>query len=106
VNAKHTPGPWTIERHFHPEEAAIPSYLEIVAEARGECRYLCQILPQFEERPTDETLSNARLIAAAPDLLVACQAVLPALEWCHAQGLQTSGALEIVRAAIAKAKGE
>jgi hypothetical protein len=51
-------------------------------------------------------LPDARLIAAAPDLLVACQAVLPALEWCHAQGLQTSGALEIVRAAIAKAKGE
>lgn len=54
-----------------------------------------------------ETYANGFLIAAAPDLLNALKAVSAALEWHEslmARG-QDSGAMDIARAAIAKAEG-
>jgi len=105
--AQHTPGPWVWQdartmRHLHaPETSRIG---------------LCVSMPKaghkgYRQTPEDE--ANARLIAAAPDLLDACKAVTAELgdaEW----GTDKHGAdllYEIItkhhgklRAAIAKAE--
>jgi hypothetical protein len=49
----HTPGPWTLIRGF-------------VTAADG-------LLLHSGNRPHDEVVANAKLIAAAPDLLAACE---------------------------------
>lgn len=50
---------------------------------------------------SDEDKANARLIAAAPDLLAALEALLD-----YENGIQKSIAEQMARAAIAKAGGE
>ena len=86
---KHTPGPWRIESG--PYYRAIRVDFEVIADMR-------QIGRSFNE-------SNARLIAAAPDLLDALENVIES--W--GLGLlphEDSEALDQARAAITKAKGE
>lgn len=69
----HTPGPWT-----HDEGAMDPQTLTTAPEVSarmpdGSVRYICRMFgnaPQVIE----ESQANARLIAAAPELLSACQA--------------------------------
>ena len=80
MNAKHTPGPWAIGLQVDNERAQIIT-------ADGE--HLCYV----EQYPV---LPNARLIAAAPDLLAALEA---------AQN-QRGDWLALVDAAILRAKGE
>lgn len=62
------------------------------------------------EKPFTECEANARLIAAAPDLLEALQAISKwmsdAMLDIQQRGLPSREAYEIARAAIAKAKGE
>ena len=56
----------------------------------------------------DETISNARLIAAAPELLEALELALATLERVKPDSLpfdSTKGTKDFARAAIAKAKG-
>jgi hypothetical protein len=56
---KHTPGPWTVNG------------LVVVSLSED-----CVVhLPSMTDTPIDECRANARLIAAAPDLLAACKAV-------------------------------
>jgi hypothetical protein len=52
------------------------------------------------------TKKNARLIAAAPDLLVALEGVLAIGNLTQALGSYSAVAIAEARAAIAKAKGE
>lgn len=59
METKHTPGPWEVG-HKHPERCIINTpYSILVAE------------PIYRGRPItqDETYANAKLIAAAPELL-------------------------------------
>jgi hypothetical protein len=49
--------------------------------------------------------ANARLIAAAPDLLEALQAILPDAVGNHIGGPDTQARIDAARAAIAKATG-
>lgn len=63
---KHTPGPWFIrgpwgETGFH-----------VASGKKGMCFHVAGC----EGRPGDENNANARLIAAAPDLLAACKYTL------------------------------
>lgn len=88
-NAKHTPGPWKVARQNRSPttgewmiSGATPGYL---AEVR-DCG-------------SGDVQANARLIAAAPELLAALQACLP-----HLPG-EACGEHEDARAAIAKATG-
>jgi hypothetical protein len=55
----------------------------------------------YHSVPTED-LPNARLIAAAPDLLDACKALLEITDFVNLHGPATGDA----RAAIAKAEGE
>ncbi len=54
-------------------------------------------------RPPEEHIANARLIAAAPDLLEACKALIEASKL--SEYVWDSDAAQQARAAIAKAKG-
>jgi hypothetical protein len=99
VNTRHTPGPWKIATTYAKAQkghASVVSWAE-------------QDLPIATIKPLHlepgESLANAQLIAVAPDLLAACEAV--AAE-CERQG-DNEYTYEIgrtARAAIAAAKGE
>lgn len=57
-----------------------------------------------DEYSAQQAEANAHLIAAAPDLLLACEVAL--LKFKHSPLDLISIAADIIRAAIAKAKGE
>lgn len=90
---KHTPGPWQLK----PEESDV-GYVRIRGTRLGERYKIANVLHSSAEYlDIQETKANARLIAAAPDLLEALQDA----------ALWVDGDLKIkVRAAIAKATGE
>ena len=90
-NAKHTPGPWEV----HP--TTLHPAVRSVGTANAAPRRICTA-GSMNGSPVDE--HNARLIAAAPELLEALQFVMTA------SGEQPSTAFEQARAAIAKATGE
>ena len=94
MNAKHTPGPWTIgdENNQHVEICIG----DAVANLDRQDRYGLHMVFSREEM-----LANAHLIAAAPKLLEALENMMDG-------GLEgpTPQAIDMARAAIAKAKGE
>ena len=106
MSAKHTPGPWRIEpRHHCYAVVCDPTrngeYPEIVfVEQRGndECGSITA-----RKRTDDELRANANLIAAAPDLLAACQRMAKAFEQHSYPELQ--GIACDVFAVIARATG-
>jgi hypothetical protein len=81
-NSKHTPGPWK-QGSTHPENVSAGSALVCTTLSRG--------------RFNDEQKANARLIAAAPDLLEALQTML--------KHPDTMTAKLVAQAAIARAAG-
>ena len=78
--SKHTPGPWVVLRH-----------VGIYANDK--------LIASIHSPMPEPTASNARLIAAAPDLL---EALIGFIQGAEAMGWSTDKA----RAAIAKATGE
>lgn len=93
--SNHTPGPWNVSRKkLGTIEHTDPSGLvDTVAFTSGDT--------------SGSPSANARLIAAAPDLLAACEVVWDS---CDAEGrimLPANGkTITELRSAIAKAKGE
>lgn len=102
MNAKHTPGPWEMTRGYNPTIVADKTTLVTGIHARRDSIGGMQI---------GEIDANARLIAAAPELLAALEAFLraPSLGSSR-QGSVTlevqSFNLDAARAAIAKATGK
>lgn len=103
---RHTPGPWeawnahggTILRNWRIGESNTTP---------GVVRPIAVVANEDCGRSGDEQAANARLLAAAPDLLVACEAAKSALEWA-AKELSKSmpvkfDEVEQLRAAIDKA---
>lgn len=91
-DAKHTPGPWGVDpkRSFRVLDVSDNTIC-----STGSCDHI-----------RDQWEANAHLIAAAPDLLSACEEAFDAM---HDDGHERMGmgrAIEACRAAIAKAKGE
>lgn len=89
--SKHTPGPWRYDRCN-----SSPTTGEHMI-AGGKPGYLAEV----RDCGSGDVSANARLIAAAPDLLEACKAVDEAT-----RGGDYEAAFKAVRAAIAKATGE
>ena len=86
MTTQHTPGPWTTDGKAETDTLDIVSPLGRVA---------------MLDSSHDLMLVDARLIAAAPDLLAALEGLLNALP-----SATTHPAIKAARAAIAKATGE
>jgi hypothetical protein len=68
MSQEHTPGPWTIERY----EDEPDTYVYFQAPGWGNfAQAVVRMEDDAEDSPTG--LANARLIAAAPELLEACK---------------------------------
>lgn len=114
-NQQHTPGPWEISDHrLKTPIGAGPKHIAMVA------YFDCGAGDPRSISPSEHN-ANARLIAAAPELLEALEEALRKMgedeeqiegEWGHSRTLQQmeaegdlSEAIVKARAAIAKAKG-
>ena len=92
---KHTPGPWR----------NIDNVIYTKAETHANCRALeiATVVVKEKAIPMSQLIANARLIAAAPDLLEACK---------KAHGLisldtsEAANAADILNDAIKKAEGK
>lgn len=99
TQTNHTPGPWSLKMtgwRTNPFAIYSPRRPGAVA-----------CVPSRTSVPLDEQDANARLIAAAPDMLAALERIANSEEYhgdlfvCDFETLQN-----VARAAIAKAKGE
>ena len=86
---KHTPGPWKVFFTYNVQAKAERSV--------ANCNTLSSNGPDWEQIK-DENQANAYLIAAAPELLEACEAALPFID--------QPVIVAKIKAAIAKARGE
>ena len=94
----HTPGPWSIQRHDKGDSRRL-----LVVGKSG-------MVADVDWNDKDENEANARLIAAAPDLLAALKSMLKravALDQsATVDGLANCDAIAKARAAIAKAEAK
>lgn len=101
MKLKHTPGPWYVK------ELKAPAALHVYAEEGGMTG-----ISIVDKKPTARDVANARLVAAAPELLAALKFSL--MEWeqyalANEPGSATEKArvkaMRLATAAIAKAEG-
>lgn len=95
--SNHTPGPW--------HETMYDGRVFVEPRGRsGTGEYICEVgLPSG-----DRVFEDARLIAAAPDLLAACEAAYHALrsyQYGNSATKLAEGVADEIAAAIAKARG-
>lgn len=110
-SAKHTPGPWSTQL-WKLGENKTP---QIVVNGKSDCiAFVKDLWPekQGDEMRDAEMNANARLIAAAPDLLAAARSILEmtAAALCHVNCVHPAftsikAAHDAAKLAIAKAKG-
>jgi hypothetical protein len=94
-DAKHTPGPWFIDGHDRNGQRIVrQEHMEIAT-----CWHHCV------QSIAEEMEANARLIAAAPELLEALQLVVDKLGSDFELYREQQFAIDTARAAIAKATG-
>ena len=95
-NAQHTKGPWNLEKHA----------VELCYLVRNDEYGMATLATVSSGKREDGTSgdANARLIAAAPDLLAACQEALDYLGRID-EGSEGCELRDSLRAAIAKAEG-
>lgn len=102
---KHTPGPWHIRTNRHTSTDGRPWGWLDAAPPGGPQRNIPGVQVTWTRGESSE--ANARLIAAAPDLLAALQVVLRDYAAVHDIGdIEMQPAIYQARAAIAKATGE
>ena len=94
--SKHTPGPWDVMHHdtWRGHTYDQPSSVCHVGDYT-----IVTSSPSYEFHGADD--ADARLIAAAPDMLAAMQMAVEAIE----RGSSTAPVAECLRAALAKATG-
>ena len=92
---EHTPGPWNLSAN---EDGR--TYVEASNDTADD---IAALLMDHDQQ---QNAANARLIAAAPDLLAACKAALntPAMNADEMDPIEIE-AVELARAAIRKAEG-
>lgn len=96
---KHTPGPWSLDRDGDIRSSH-------TAENGYASEYVATMLfNNYRDERIEERLPNARLIAAAPDLLAACEAVLSAIDIYPERQHPMTASEIVLRAAVVKAKG-
>lgn len=97
---QHTPGPWRFEPTQHTDEAAKIGGLWYIEDARDDYEVIA-VLPRVHEKP-GEAKANARLIAAAPEMLSLLRQIL---EDAWHEG-PINDVLRNIRALLAKIKGK
>jgi len=100
TTTKHTPGPWALDEVRTGCGRAFRIGSGEMLKAGKGC---CIIYDDYPGNPENERKANACLIAAAPDLMDACDFALTILE---ALGNGKGDAAMACRAALAKARGE
>jgi len=101
---KHTPGPWSYRSELHDDWGFVRAGRFLICQARDP-RYMDnEHLAQCREVGRDPWEANARLIAAAPDLLDALK-LLESAARILPPNIDPSSPLAQARAAIAKAEG-
>ena len=98
--SKHTPGPWVVD------EANTNLVARLVD---GVYEYVCAVEPSSfstREYNNEQEEADARLIAAAPELLEALQACEARLTHLAQNSVNVVAELKQARAAIAKAEGK
>ncbi|MFN8996621.1 MAG: hypothetical protein ACK5X3_23575 [Pseudomonadota bacterium] len=93
---QHTPGPWTTD--------VVRSTNYTLRIIKAGTDWIAHVHTQSTESDIPRDVSNARLIAAAPDLLEACQTLSTLLDtddWIY----QVDRAVKQAQAAIAKVRG-
>jgi hypothetical protein len=105
----HTPGPWATEASINTDASDL-----VIVTKDYEYRIADTYVPSHHDGmavPIEEAEANARLIAAAPELLIALDRILRAHESGNNGAVMGEVTLceffvDTARAAIAKAKGE
>lgn len=107
METRHTPGPWGVAPFVYGDEVVniVKDYKQVPGGASAHWIAELDASLDFDsdrEAALDEMYDNARLIAAAPELLAACKMVAS-----FAQSWQplTPGDIRIMLDAIAKAEG-
>jgi len=102
--SKHTPGPWKIGSE---QTDGLGRYAQVQSsEEFGDIVARVCVAHNANHTLNRSGRANARLIAAAPELLEALELILPYLTDGEDAGDEATALAPIVRAAIAKAKGE
>lgn len=96
MTAQHTPGPWRVLRPS--------SGIDYNWHVTDEMDTFVAHVFGFSHAVDEQSRINARLIAAAPDLLVALQSLVD-MDVSYQRGPKVAEAVEGARAAIAKATG-
>ncbi len=99
--SKHTPAPWNYRKHINSEYGDVELCSFRIEGPAGSIGSVLQLATVVSDCIEDHE-ANARLIAAAPDLLEALIDAVCALECCG----KDYPAAEKARAAIAKARGD
>ena len=92
---KHTPGPWKVVRDSK----------SVLLEVRGDNMTRVAEVWTDTEGGQERRVANADLVAAAPDLLAACERALSSGAIKFADNALDLGIREALTAAIAKARG-
>ena len=98
MESKHTPGPWEAKRLLDGALVVTMPFTD------GQPGWVGAEIHATDANPT-ESVSNARLIAAAPELLEALEAILKECPVGSAP-LSASWIRKLILPAIAKARGE
>lgn len=106
---KHTPGPWIADIDAHYADG-LPLTILSATSGDGIAGVAGHAAPDGDDGgATDKTYANARLIAAAPELLDALALALPYVEMAEHDAAYSPGTVarmvKTIRAAIAKAEG-
>lgn len=102
MNAAHTAGPWCLDGEDQGQHALLGVYIAQDSETGGR---IAQTFANCLVTTDDECRANARLIAAAPELLEACRAVLVGVDPdCGDPDCEDCAWARPIRAAIAKAE--
>jgi hypothetical protein len=105
MNTKHTPGPWSFEPAFKIGEHWAAGAAHGVTANDNKDKWRGYVTNVLANSPNAE--ANARLIAAAPDMLAALLHAQEAVLWYGAEEFEIGGKNlgDVLRAAIAKATG-
>lgn len=105
--SKHTPGPWTVVERFGFAGSVKGGVVREYTNGTAQDQLFMVCCVQDDNGGHEATNANARLIAAAPDLLAALRVLLRDVEAVNAggqYGLELYPAIYQAHAAIAKAE--